>query len=250
MPLFGFISFSGVIATALDWTYDAGTYSYGEIASVNFDVTVSTTEDSRNVNGLGLWRVGVFASTQADGSGRREAENTQILDAYNQGQALNPPIPLNFDVNGVRFNMNPLGCESYRYLCVEFTKRQGSDPDFAFQTATGGDRLVSCKEVQCQSKLLFSALINLIHLQSANIWFWGTRNFKLKSQNLLNFQTDLFSNGELPQQCANLATSLLLDAWFFSSVECKVLEKNHMPCGSEVAGSAHYWRSYLESKTV
>ena len=149
-----YLLFLGVIATALDWTYGAGSYSYGELASVDFDVTVSTTEDSRNVNGLGLWRVGVFASTQADGSGRREAENTQILDAYNQGQALTPPTPLNFDVNGIRFNMNPLGCESYRYLCVEFTRGVRADPDFAFQTIDGGDNLVSCKEVQCQSKLM------------------------------------------------------------------------------------------------
>ncbi len=152
MEIFILVIFTGVIATALDWTYDASEYSFGEMATLSFDVDVSTTDDSRTVDGLRLWQLGMFVSTAPDGSGRREAVRTQILDGYNQARPLSPPSPIDFEFSGVRLDMNPLGCTDFRYLCLEFGKQAGSDPEFSFATATGGDTLVSCKEVQCQGE--------------------------------------------------------------------------------------------------
>ena len=144
---------AGVVAEELVWSYAAGDYALGETASLAIETEISVTEDSRDVDGLRLWNLALFASTADDGTGRRVAVQSQILDAYNQAQALTPPAPLQFNLASVRYDMNPLGCTAYGYLCLEYSKQSGSDPDFKFETTTGGDSLISCKEVQCRGEI-------------------------------------------------------------------------------------------------
>ena len=124
----------------------------GQPASLSLDVTVKTTEKSRDVDGLRLWRLGLYGSRQADGGGQRLAYVDQILDPYRQATDLTGGVPLRFTDVLARFDLGQLGCSDFQFLCIDFDKADAAQPDFAFKVLSGEETLVSCKPQPCRGK--------------------------------------------------------------------------------------------------
>ncbi|XP_072173532.1 uncharacterized protein [Diadema setosum] len=140
----------GATAIDIDWTADVGDAPFGQPSPLTLTADVNFDPESPDVNGLGLWELGVFAAREPDGSGPRRDEIRQTLDPFNEAKPLEEGGPLEFDGIKTNFPIDELGCDDYRYLCVEFRKGQRPSPDFKFETATEGDTIISCKEQECR----------------------------------------------------------------------------------------------------
>ncbi len=144
----------GVIATGIEWSVEAENFMAGQPGTLSLDVAIPTTEKSRDVDGLGLWRLGLFGSRQADGGGQRMGNVNQILNPYHQANGLSGGSPLQLRDITTRFDLSQIGCTDYQYLCVEFDKGQSAQPDFAYKVSTGENTLVSCKPQPCRGVYL------------------------------------------------------------------------------------------------
>ncbi|XP_038058442.1 uncharacterized protein LOC119729773 [Patiria miniata] len=140
----------GVVATELEWSHEVGDFMAGQPASLSLDVAVKTTDKSRDVEGLRLWRLGLFGSRQANGGGPRLANVDQILDPYRQATQLTGGTPLQFTDIPASYDLGQLGCSDYQFLCLEFEKADTAQPDFAFKILSGEETLVSCKPQPCR----------------------------------------------------------------------------------------------------
>ncbi|XP_072174385.1 uncharacterized protein [Diadema setosum] len=140
----------GATAIDIDWDAEVGDAPFGQPSPLSIAADINFDPDSPDVNGQDLWSLGVFAATAPDGSGPRRDEITQMLDPFNQAQPLEEGGPLRFDNINTPFPIDELGCDEYRYLCIEFKKGESPKPDFKFETAGEGDTLISCKEQECR----------------------------------------------------------------------------------------------------
>ncbi|XP_038058441.1 collagen alpha-2(V) chain-like isoform X2 [Patiria miniata] len=139
----------GVTVTEMDWSYETGTMQYGMPTPLAIDATVRTTPESRELDGTGLWKMNLFGSRNADGSGQRQPERSQILDGFNQARSMPAGGPIQFNDISTRLPMEDLGCGEYGYLCLEFEKGVYANPRYSFRTAGPGDSLISCKPADC-----------------------------------------------------------------------------------------------------
>ena len=137
---------------SLDFEREVGVISYGRPAEMSLDVTVGTSDDSRNVEGTGLWRMGMYGSTNEEGTGEKRAYVNQVLDPFGAGKSLEGGVDLAFNQLEAQFRIDELGCSEYKFLCLEFAKGYGSDPNFAFRAEDGSDRITKCKPEECRGE--------------------------------------------------------------------------------------------------
>eukprot|EP00057_Strongylocentrotus_purpuratus_P020317 XP_011674791.1 PREDICTED: uncharacterized protein LOC100893890 isoform X2 [Strongylocentrotus purpuratus] len=157
----------GATAIDVEWDFDIGDAPFEDPAPLTIDADVLFEPDSPNVDGDGLWQLGVFAAKNPEGSGPRKDELTQILDPLDESTPLDEGGPLNLDDVEFPFPINEVGCGEYNFLCVEFKKGEAPSPEFKFETQGEGDTIISCKEQPCRGALLLllnSILLNLFLL--------------------------------------------------------------------------------------
>ncbi|XP_063953953.1 uncharacterized protein LOC129255585 isoform X2 [Lytechinus pictus] len=143
----------GATAIDVDWDLEVGDGPFDEPIPLTIDADVLFEPDSPDVNGDGLWQLGVFAAKNPEGSGPRKDEVTQVLDPLDQSVPLDEGGPLPLDDVDFPFPINEVGCSDYNYLCVEFKKGEAPSPDFKFETQSGEDSIISCKEQPCRGAL-------------------------------------------------------------------------------------------------
>ncbi|XP_038058584.1 uncharacterized protein LOC119729863 [Patiria miniata] len=139
----------GISVTDLDWSYEPGQMQMGMPTPLSIDANVQTTPDSRDLEGSGLWKMNLFTSRNADGSGQRQSEQSQILDGAGQATPAPAGGPIAFDDVNTRFPMEDLGCGEYGYICLEFEKGVYANPRYKFETTGPGDTLIDCKAADC-----------------------------------------------------------------------------------------------------
>ena len=121
---------------------------------VTLNINVGTSENSRNLDdGENLWRVGMYGSQNDQGTGEKRGYVSQVLDPFNSGKSLEGGMPLEFNAIEADFPMDQLGCTDFKFLCLEFTKGYGANPDFKFEVEGGGDRIVKCKPEECRGEI-------------------------------------------------------------------------------------------------
>ena len=114
-------------------------------------------EGNREVSGNGLWRMGLFGSKNADGSGQRFNYQRQTLDRTKSGTTLQEDSDLSLPEVTTQFEIGSVGCNDFGYVCVEFTG--GDDPNPAYFFRVEGstssrpedNTLVECKRQECLS---------------------------------------------------------------------------------------------------
>nr|XP_054751416.1 collagen alpha-1(I) chain-like [Lytechinus pictus] len=141
----------GAVATDIEFTPTIGDAPFGQPSPLTIDADVLFDPESPDVAGDGLWQLGVFAANDPTGSGPRRHEVTQTLDPFNQAMPLEEGGPLEFGgIDVPNFPIDDLGCDEYRWLCIEFKKGVSPNPDFGFTTEEGEDSIIKCVEQPCR----------------------------------------------------------------------------------------------------
>ncbi|XP_071496971.1 uncharacterized protein [Diadema antillarum] len=139
---------TGVIMESIFWSARAASAEPGEVPEVTVEAFLFANETSESVAGSNLWRMGVFGSTNVDGTGPKFGYIPQILDEAGSGQTLVAGLPL--PIQGrFPFEITALGCNEFGYMCVEFTRGENPEPYFPFQTNSGKDVFTSCRVAPC-----------------------------------------------------------------------------------------------------
>ena len=128
-----------------------------EVTNLNFNgpsdvavqFSVSPAETTDTIEGEGLWRLGLFFSTRGDGGGERHKYQRQILLEEYADMSLTSRYPMYFLDVMAFIDVVGMGCDDWRYVCVEFSKGDNPRPDFGLPLPGGLDYVVSCREFPC-----------------------------------------------------------------------------------------------------
>lgn len=129
--------------------------------------TSTFTQDSTPTSGTNLWRLGLYGSTQSDGSGPQFNYVSQVLNdeesSYDfQGR------DIQFNEGLAMFDVAAIGCTEYIYACMEFTKGPNANPDFAFSVIPSGDVITLCKQSPCLANVHLTSLTHTITSGAVN----------------------------------------------------------------------------------
>lgn len=119
---------------------------------------------SRGLSGNGLYEMSVFVASDQDGSNRQTPSFDQVLTPAQMSTQLPQGGPL--VINGIQtppLVVEKLGCAEFKYLCVEFRKGDGANPDYTAEftqsdTEIGSadddviftdNSLIHCREEKC-----------------------------------------------------------------------------------------------------
>lgn len=136
-----------MVARGLSWSYQADNVIAGIENPISIDAEVTFTDDSSNVRGDYLWRLGLYGSKFRDGSGEKFNYNRQVLNDAESSLDL-VSTKLTFSQGAAMFDVAAIGCTEYIFSCMEFTKNEEGQ-DFAFSVFPEGDVLTLCKESPC-----------------------------------------------------------------------------------------------------
>ena len=122
--------------------------------AMQMDISGMVGAGSTIVEGNGLWKVGMFASSSETGSGRKLGYQEQVLSEAMQATTLNPPANLEFAAVDANFDMRGISCEDARYMCVKLSKNDDPDPNYIFKADPSERVLTRCIDIQdrCQGK--------------------------------------------------------------------------------------------------
>lgn len=119
---------------------------------VNVDIWVNFTENTRDLKGEGLWRLGIFGSSNADGFGSRYGEVRQAINEVQATTRLTDARPIMINEIMTDFELGSIGCISeFPYYCVEFAKGDSPNPDYTFVTESGDSSLIGCEARECKA---------------------------------------------------------------------------------------------------
>ena len=126
----------------------------GTPTPVRLDIDINSRPNTGSASGDSLWRLGVYGATRPDGKGPQIGLQRQVLTRDQSSRYLNGGDTLSFDGVDLSFDLSEIGCNTeYQYLCVEFAKGLRAQPDFKFETASGSDVVVKCKDEECRKGL-------------------------------------------------------------------------------------------------
>ncbi|XP_033624155.1 uncharacterized protein LOC117287759 isoform X2 [Asterias rubens] len=114
-------------------------------AKVNFRVLLTPKPHSRPIEGFNMWKLSMFGSDDARGTGMKFGVINSILFNGNQNKPVVPGEDMDFEIQRF-FNLAKASC-SHPYLCLEFSKNAYST--VSFKLDLGADTLVSCKRLTC-----------------------------------------------------------------------------------------------------
>ncbi|XP_038058585.1 collagen alpha-2(I) chain-like [Patiria miniata] len=115
---------------------------------ISFDTIVQTTDESSPLVGRNMWRLNMYGSERADGSGPRLAPQEQVLDDYySSRELLTPGSTLNFQPINTQYDMTDVDCERLNYLCTEFSRNPETPVEFELSPVPDASVLRSCMEV-------------------------------------------------------------------------------------------------------
>ncbi|XP_072166826.1 uncharacterized protein [Diadema setosum] len=155
----------GIIATDFEWTMEpTETVIPGQATGVSLDGTVTFRENNPELSGSGLWRMGMYGSRNADGTGERFGYVPQTLNTGEAGTTLQDSSPLGLMNVETDFEIGSVGCNDFGYLCLEFTGGDNPTPNYAFRVDGAVDRskeantLTRCREQECLSNVYARSL--------------------------------------------------------------------------------------------
>lgn len=150
-----FLSLTGAIVTYLYWNFIAPEVIAGIPNTLLITAEVNFRETSRDVAGTNLWRLGMFGSKYDDGSGEKFNYVPQTLDAVEGSMSTVQASDLIFTEATAEFDIAAVGCNEFRYVCMEFAKGPAPTPDFTLNVVeeeiTDKDVKTLCKRIRCMA---------------------------------------------------------------------------------------------------
>ena len=148
----------GVIAERFNWEYKADKPIPGQQTPLKFNAELLTRSGSRDLEGEGLWRMGIYGSKSPDGSETdRFGYVSQALNPEGASTTLDGGFPMQIRNQEVDFDLGSIGCNGYGYMCAEFSKGDAPNPDYKFEVVRRSDVasnevLTSCKKQKCSAR--------------------------------------------------------------------------------------------------
>ncbi|XP_071831947.1 uncharacterized protein [Apostichopus japonicus] len=142
----------GVVFTELAWSREIPEDHVPGTDSPLFiiEASVDVESYSREVTGVDLWQVSVFASRDMLGNERSDPIYSDVLTPIDAATTLPQGGPLTFpSLETPPFAVDKMGCGEFRFLCVEFQKGDSPIPDFTYDTKSGDDTIVKCHPEDC-----------------------------------------------------------------------------------------------------
>lgn len=149
-------------ARTLEWDYNTPDLVIGKRSPLVIDAIVTFDDTGTIISGENLWKLNVFGSENVNGLGDRIGMDRQILMSRDASSTLLTEFPLTFDAINTRFDFSTIGCNQYQYLCLEFEQGDDPDPPFVFQTKSGRDSIITCKDADCISGELLNPSLSFI----------------------------------------------------------------------------------------
>ena len=123
---------------------------------LSIQATILLEPSSATVSGTGLWKLSVYGSTNAQGTGEQFQRIDQVLSTAQQAQPVVDPVdgPLTsigfLDAYG-EMDLIAIGCGEYGFICADFTKGDNPSPDFNFVSLQQADssKFRFCQEIPC-----------------------------------------------------------------------------------------------------
>ena len=134
-------------ALFIGFTLDTSSVAPGVKIPIKIGAQVVFSEPYTLVNGTGLWRLDMYGSKNADGSGEQFQRVNQTLYQSLQDQPSVSLMSLQ-DAHG-EIDFYAIRCQ-YGYLCFDFMKGDNPSPDFTFVTVDPIDssKLTACKKTR------------------------------------------------------------------------------------------------------
>ncbi len=150
----------------LNWNLQITQLEYRRPSNITLQVTILPSDQTDTIVGANLWRLGIFFSKATNGQGLRHRYDQQILPQEYADWPLAPRQPLLFLDVTTLIDVTGLGCNAWRYVCIEFAKGANPIPDFELPLPGGRDAAVSCREFPCTGGHLPQG--NCVHIQDTN----------------------------------------------------------------------------------
>lgn len=145
------IDVAGVQLRGLTWELQASNVIAGMRNPLNITAQVNFVEGAGDVSGENLWRLGLYGSRNAQGSGEKFNYVRQTLNEFESAYPLRGAGDINFRFARAAFDLAAIGCTDYDYMCGEFTKADNPNPDFSFSVYPSGDTKITCKGWPCRA---------------------------------------------------------------------------------------------------
>ncbi|XP_033116355.1 uncharacterized protein LOC117116426, partial [Anneissia japonica] len=125
-----------------------GSVNIGQPSDLIINLIVDVADDSDFITGSNLWRVGLYGSESPDGStSLRSNYVRQILPGSQRGQLFAQGMDTVIMIRTM-YDVSHVGCGTFKYMCLEFTKNDLATPDFEIVSDMGGT-LRSCQVAPC-----------------------------------------------------------------------------------------------------
>ena len=117
---------------------------------VDVQATILFSPTSSGVSGSGLWRLSMYGSRNADGTGTQFQRVYQTLSIAQQAQPLDSGSIAFVSAFG-EIDITAIGCGEYKLLCFDFTKGENPSRDFKFASLQGADssKFTVCSRRSC-----------------------------------------------------------------------------------------------------
>ena len=174
---------TGVVLTGQETTPDTVSLQEGEDSnSVVFTTIAQSAEDSSTVRqGLDLWIMALYGSSNPDGSGPQYNRQTNVLSPYHASLPLREPGGTITYPNVVAYyDMRDLRCRDVQYLCTELDKNPARE--FQLEVRPNREVLIDCFRVEnCQGMRNMCAL----YLHFIKLFFCCLQNRILRVENYI-----------------------------------------------------------------
>ncbi|XP_072021184.1 uncharacterized protein [Amphiura filiformis] len=139
--------------SSLNWNVWVTDLNYGRPSNVTLRIHIVPHDSTDVIEGIGLWRIGLFFSAEVDGQGKRHKYHRQVLPTEYADWPLGPRSILEFRDFNTPIDVTGLGCETWPYVCLEFAKGDNAMPDFDLPLPGGLDAAVACRTFPCISNM-------------------------------------------------------------------------------------------------
>ena len=115
------------------------------INEIQFTSEATSSPLGGGVEGLNLWRMATYGSSQRDGTGPRYGFQPQVLTGYLSSIPLtHAGDPINFRTISTNLDMTGVKCSDVQYICTELSKNPSSMPPFQLMAIPNEEVMTSC----------------------------------------------------------------------------------------------------------
>lgn len=132
------------------------------------DLTGVTHDDATNVRGDQLWKMAVYGSRRADGSGPKAGLEEQILDPTEASTTLLDEENLMMNNVDFDFDMTGIRCEDAEWVCFDLDKNNRASVNYIFEARPDESVITECIDMRDRCKGEWYPLVTWLENDS---WF-------------------------------------------------------------------------------